>query len=215
MIQESLFDDKKEYQKLTFEEIEDAANQIIGGVWLTNRNVQFAKSCWKIFDELGLTKYSNDLERNIVCLRIVALGRIYREFHGINGDEYIEPNYEEWAELLNITGFRLGQLIGMDEDFLNEEDDFANFINAIGYLSDKYRNEVYTALVKGFIGVDSFFYELFKTSLDDEEEYDLDEDESDKTNGTPSFDEVLDDIDIFSTKMKAYSWLSTGCEPYF
>ena len=214
----TLFEQNQSTRLISFDEIKQAANKIIGGVWLTNRNKEFAKLCWKIFEDSNLTCYSNEVERMKVYMRLISIGRIYREFHGILEDEYIEPEYEEWTGLLNITNFRLGQIVGMNENFLEEEDEFQNYLNAMNYLSNQFRPEVYEALVKGLKGKEYLFLELYNTSLKEGNELnDIDDENevSENSNQVPTISEVLGDNDISNSKFEAYTWVIDGCYPYY
>lgn len=199
---------------ISFDEVENACQKIFGGVWLTNRGIEFARKCWEIFNEYEITSYKNEIGRSIILIRLIALGEIYREFNGIAFDEYIEPDYDEWTDVLEISKFRIGQIIGNNSDYSDDEE-YADYINAIAYLSDQNRNTVYDILIKGFKNKDHLFYELYKTGLPDEEINENDEEEVDDSYKTPDIQDVLNDTDITSGKFEAYSWVSDGCYPYY
>ena len=198
---------------ISFDEVEDGVQLIFGSVWMTNRGFEFAKKCWEIFTNLRLTVYDNQIEKCYILIHLIALGEIYREFNGIAFDEFIEPNYEEWAEILNISKYRIGQLIGKKFGYM-EGDDFEDYISAIGYLSDEDRKIVYDTLVKGFKSKEQLFYEFYLTGQPDEEVIEKD-DEFDDSYKTPSFEEVINGIDIATGVFEAYSWVSSGCYPYY
>lgn len=206
---------EKSQNDITFDEVENACEKIFGGVWLTNRGIEFARKCWEIFTISGITKYNNEIERYKVILYLITLGEIYREFNGIAFDEYIEPNYVEWAEYLDISEFRIGQLIGNNTDY-SENDSYNDYLDAMGYLSNQSRRFIYDILLQGFKGKNQLFYELYLTGLPDEDiSENFDEEEIDNSYKTPDINEVLDETDLTSGKFEAYSWVSSGCYPYY
>lgn len=196
---------------LSFEDFENGIDGIFGRVWINNHGQKFAEKTWEILENEGLTEYSNDLEKIEAFLRFMALGAIYREFNGIAFDEYVEPDYEIWAELFNISEFRIGQIIADNPSFINYEDEEENiYYEALRYLGDKYRPQVYNALKSGFGSTAQLFYELYLTGMPDE-----DDPFKNYEYKVPTFDEVIDDVELIGGKIEAYRWIEEGCYPYY
>ncbi len=213
---ESSFTANDKHKVIAFADIEVCAEEIFNGVWMTNRGIEFARRCWEIFTDSEITAYNNEIERHNVLIRLIALGEIYREFNGIAFDEYIEPDYEVWADSLDISRFRIGQILG-DNSVYSDDEEYSDYISAISYLANQSRKIVFDTLVNGFKSKDQLFYELYKTGLPDEEENEFEEDEDEFENSYKIQDiqEVLNDTNIASAKFEAYSWVTSGCYPYY
>jgi hypothetical protein len=171
--------------------------------------LDFAKKSWLKIVDAGLAIYKNDLERVQAALRFIALCDLYRDFHEITFDKFNEPDYELWAEELKISEFRLGQLLCSDKRFLDEDSDFTIKINAVHYLSNKFREEVFNELKKAYRNEKVLFFELYKTSYPDPEEY--------LNYGDNYEPETYEDVvnEIIPKKERAFLWLSDGCQPLY
>jgi hypothetical protein len=122
-------------------------------IWLRGSEVEWAKAAWQALERKGLSKYTDEVGRTMVLIRFVALAEMYREFCHTSGLEQMDlPPYDDWAGDLEISSFRLGQLVGIEFGALREASDCALREEALRQLVNQVRREVFDALVARFFG---------------------------------------------------------------
>ena len=76
------------------------------------------------------------MQRTLVLVRFLTLGRIFREFCELAREEPSDENLGLWAEALDVNPIRVGQLLG--PSLLTELfDDDLSLENAVSELVDK------------------------------------------------------------------------------
>jgi hypothetical protein len=203
-MQPELYENGEKSLEITFNEIENAAQVIFNGVWMDSSGIDFAKKCWDILFSAGLTKYQNEVELCEVGIRLITLGEIYREFNGIAFDEFVEPDFTEWAEALQLSKFRVGQMIGMKNNFQDEKLIEIEFDEAVKVLADSERITVTKKLIEGFGSESELCYNLFlSTYVEDENQL------------IETFEEFVNDVSIDDSKVTVLSWITEGCYAYY
>lgn len=123
--------------------------------------MRWAKDAWQILADAGLASYEGELDRHRAILRFLALAGIYSDWCDVAWGEYSEPQYGYWSEYLDISAFRMGQLIGVEDDDGSEESDNASLVaDALGRLADAARPEVVRALLAHFGNESGLFLSL-------------------------------------------------------
>lgn len=198
---------------LLWKDIKKTTNEIFN-IWVGNPELLWAHDAWQKISEQGLASYENELEKQIVLMRLFALGTLYHEFCKIAFEENGYVNYIWWIEALPNDGiflspFRLGQLVGsnyrsneviLDED--NEQEFIAETVNS---LVEQQRKIIVSALLKGYGSSSLLFAKLW---ISNRIPSDIDE------NSNDMFDaETLDDVlntNINGYKMQAFNWIEDG-----
>ncbi len=197
-------------------------------VWVDGSEVRWAKQAWETLARKGLTSYADDLERCQVLIRLFALGAIYRDFCSIAWEERHYPEYEYWVDLVDLSVFRIGQLVGNAPDVADDAG------SALADLVENCRGEVVDALHEGFGDTSGLFLALWRTNQpasDDTKRMEREEasrtktqvaagatgspceDRDSHTDNDPELDErdyetdeeILNDVTPH--KMRAYEWL--------
>lgn len=131
------------------------------------RGQPFATTAWTRIEGAGQPDYATTLEETEAKVRLLALGCIYLDFYSIAWGERESPDFEMWAEALDVETYCLGQLVGTEHEECNEaegEDDFRR--RALTVLTDQCRPELFAALVKGFGGVSALYSALWRNCHD-------------------------------------------------
>jgi hypothetical protein len=164
----------------------------------------------------------------------IAFAEFYKDWREEAREGNRELDYGGIPEALNLTGFRLGQLVGQNADFLNdpEFDEYGGldpenklFRNALFRLELVARPRIVAALMKHYGGQNAFFVALWNSNRQprppDYEEHREDHDQArDYTVAElciwqPPYQETEDEIlnDVTEGKMLLWTWLEQGAEP--
>jgi|GEM_PF-3726516 len=81
----------------------------------------WAELMWNLLKDVGLTRYQTELERCQLKIYVMALADFYHGFCWIACQEPQDEEYVEWAEKLELSEFRIGQLMGSKPDFESQE----------------------------------------------------------------------------------------------
>lgn len=169
-------------------------------VWNCATKVNWAKQAWAFITETGLANYTNEIERTQVIVRLLALAGIYADFYELAFEDGFQPDFSEWAEILDLSPLRVGQLIGRNPEWIEDPDDGDPYINAIQHLADESRAEVVKVLLAGFKSESELFISLWKSRQRIEGEPEESDDEIGNANLTPN-------------KMAAFDWINEKCYP--
>jgi hypothetical protein len=191
---------------LEWNEIKKTAEEIFD-VWVGNPELNWAHEAWEILSKQGLAKYDNEVEKQIVIVRLFVLGTLYYEFCHFAFDEYNDGiDYSYWISDLSdglfLSSFRLGQLVGLnyrnDEKIIQTSDDEKFIIETVGTLVEQQREIVTYTLVKGFGNESLLFASLWLSP------------KSGETDGDDASTEVLN----YPTpeKMRAFEWIESGMQ---
>jgi 5-methylcytosine-specific restriction protein B len=209
---------------LTWRKIESAA-ELAFNIYAAQSELKWANQAWEILIEEGLATYSNETELCQVIIHFFALVCFYYNFYNFAWETYLEPNYLEWAEKLELNAFNFRQLINSDPYLIfNKSQNFEEYENdneyrfdkrEINYLVNIAHNRVVAALLKGFGNEGKFwavpmlFISLWRSSFSDEEyqEYKYYEDYT----GNEPAEEIVE-IDLISAqKIIIFEWLIEEC----
>lgn len=188
-----------DFETLTWDELQPALD-LSHSVWDEEEKRAWARKTWGLLAQAKLTRYETRVERAEVVVRFLALTGIFADFYKIAFQDGFEPEYVELAESLDLTPLKAGQLIGRDADCDEGQDDSDLYRDALRYLANEARTEVYRALIKGFGSAPQLFITLWRANS-----YYADE-------------ELVPDEDIVSNdltpeKHTAYEWITEGCYP--
>jgi len=86
-------------------------------------NLIGAKESWEALAKRGLTSYSDQVERTLVFVRLMALGGIYLDFCELAFEEIHDAAYTMWASDLCLNTFRVAQCVGSQFSKDEEADD--------------------------------------------------------------------------------------------
>lgn len=217
---------------VTWDDIVHVAERIFH-VWSGGRELEWGHMAWQALERRGLTAYEDQVQYCCVLVRFMVICTIYREFCGMAWDEWDEPNLVEWADDLEVSAVRVGQLVGSDLDPQTGSDEVLD--EALQIMVEEFRPSVFTALNEEFGGDSMLFASLWATNWGPYEDYDDyydDEDDDDDGDGDPKDEEevvdpglkqlledpaVLDDIlnCISAEKMRAYEWVVAGMPSVF
>lgn len=159
--------------RVEWEDVSAAAESIFR-VWAseTGKELDWANSAWIALGRVGLTSCKGGIEQTIVLLRLITLGVILREFCELARGEPHDADITDWADSLEINPVRVGQVLGLH--YLEDSDDPIELATALMVLVDRYRPDVFEALVKAFGNESSLFLSLWRASeggaIDDPEE---------------------------------------------
>lgn len=215
--------------KVEWEDVARVAPAIFE-IWVDGREVEWAQLAWQSLRKVGLTSYRTELERTKVLTRFLLLGRLYREFCAMAWEEWQEPDWYDWADELEISVFRVAQLLG-DEEIDDNGSDSELLEEALALVAEREREAVAEALLKGFGGEIKLFASLWATNWNPEEagEYSDSEDdeERDGDEGRPQQtlaqilqdDDLVGEIcyvetlgDLMEGKGPAFEWVSEGMD---
>jgi hypothetical protein len=151
--------------KLSWDEIEAAVEEDFE-LWIGPLEVQWIKLAWSTLAESGATSFSTQIERTQVVIRFLALVSIYRDFCWVAWQSRCEVDYYEWAEALESSPFRVGQLVGLGTN-VDDESDYIALSEALEDLAHKAREWVLQALLRGFGGRVKLFISLWDSQVSD------------------------------------------------
>lgn len=202
---------------LTWDEIESAAARAFS-IWTGQPELRWAKEAWQILSDAGLAAYEGELDRHRAIIRFLALAGIYSDWCAAAWGEYSDLQCSYWTEGLDVNAFRLGQLVGADEDSEDGElDDNVLTEEALHRLADAARPDVVRALLGHFGTASGLFLSLWR-SMDfphdeiDDQENEEDDWDDEGSRDTPTDDAILNEIT--DEKLRAFDWTQDGCYPY-
>jgi hypothetical protein len=106
------------WNRMDWEDIADLADRAFWGVGL---GTDWAQMMWPYLTKAGLTRYRTEIERCQVKIYAMALADFYHQFFWVACQEPQDEEYCDWAEALELSEFRIGQLMGADPDFEPDE----------------------------------------------------------------------------------------------
>lgn len=184
-----------EQSVMEWEEVKSAA-RLIYRVWRGGEDLTWAENTWTALSETGLTTYSNEVERCQVALRFLALADLYYGFCSNYLGEFLEPEFLDWSSELPINAFRLGQLLGQDNELDDEWDADVLFQKALEILVSQASTEIEPILRTGLSGITKNFIALWRSSLAEEK-------------NDPNDEEYVTDNDVLSfNSIQFLSWSS-------
>lgn len=127
---------------------------------------------------------------------------MYLDFCDIGWDEDAWHDYSEWADALDLTPFRVGQLIGNEQGWEDGEE-YELMRDALKYLADKERREIFIAVKAGFGDELSLYKSLLWSTISPSERDESDDDEG--------FEEDSEPMPLFESRL--FSWILDGCPP--
>ena len=189
---------------VAWEEIEEAADSAFN-IWLGQPEIRWAHLAWAEMGRAGLTSYGTGVERTIVLLRFIALSEVYWDFCACAWQEDPPMGSMELADVVEISAFRMGQLLGPEflPDPESQEEEIFEY--ALREALDSSRTNVVQALLKGFGHATWLFISLWLSS-------------NDKYAGVPwdALDpDVIDEVTNHNPYgAEAYAWVESGMPPY-
>ncbi len=153
---------------LTLEDIKEALEKAFEGA----HERLWANDAWSGLIKLGLTDYSNELERCEAAVRFIAFAGFYKDWLAQVEECDRVFDYEEVSTALNLTPFRLGQLIGRHSDFLDDSNfDPCTSLSseeqllrrAAFHLELEARPAIVTALMAHYGGISGLFVALWNS----------------------------------------------------
>jgi len=148
---------------LAWEEIQAAARTIFK-LFSHGRELAWAQDSWQRLSDAGLTTYTGGAGRGRVAVRLLALGSLFWCWCKVV--DWQETDHDEliwWADELDISTFRLGQLVGPDFG-ADEEDEDRLRAAALEHLTAQARDEVVAALKRSYGGDSGLFLALWRIS---------------------------------------------------
>jgi len=137
------------WDKLEWDDIADLASSLF---WMApGSGLTWAEVMWKYLAKARLTRYQTELERCQVKIYVMALADIYSEFCHMAHEEPRDEEYCDWAEALELSPFRIGQLVGSETNFEPDEtNDQVLMEAALSSLISSARDRTLVALSKHF-----------------------------------------------------------------
>ncbi len=120
------------------------------------KELDWANSAWIALGRAGLTSCNGGIEQTVVLLRLMTLGVLFREFCELARGEPHDADITDWADSLGISPVRVGQALGLN--YQEDSNDPIELEAALMALIDRYRTEVFGALVKAFGNESSLFF---------------------------------------------------------
>jgi len=102
------------WKQVDWEDIAELTDRAFWGVGLGR---DWAGMMWPYLSKARLTRYQTEVERCHVKIYALALADFYQQFCWIAYQEPQDEEYCAWAEALELSEFRIGQMMGDDLDF--------------------------------------------------------------------------------------------------
>ena len=167
-------------KKLDWLDIEIPAKKLFD-IWVDQPELEWAKVAWRALDEQGLTRYSNQLEKQQVLINLLSLAFVYHEFckKAFDEDSGLEYQISDLCQTLEENGlyisvFYLGLIYQSDEHQFNHE--FVSIECEKELLPElligaAYKNQlnITKALVLGFGSRTDLFISLWNSTKSDDE----------------------------------------------
>jgi hypothetical protein len=190
---------------------------------------------WTALIELGFANYSNELERCEAAINLIAFAEFYRDWKAMVEDaSYRAFGSGDLPNVLNLSPFRLGLLIGQQPDFLQQvacdddldwDSDSDLFRAALSHLEREARPRIVSALEQYHGGQSGLFVALWNSDKqprpagyeENRQEFDYDRDlmVGELQIWEPAYQETDDEIlnDVTDEKLRLWTWLEQGAEP--
>jgi hypothetical protein len=216
-------------QKVTWDDIKDTAKEVFN-VWVLQSEINWAKEAWAILEQAGITSYSTEIERQEKLIYFLALAGIYLDFCCVAFEECIEYDYLEWTSSLGIEmaafskykiidfiKFIEQELIQMDRSVTFSIENFEEnkkyfFEENLQEIVDESRRVIFPKILNGFGGEPGLFVSLYKTTINEYNHDNRDNDDDDYEDDYETDEEILNDLT--NNKLEAYNWITEGCFPY-
>lgn len=204
--------ERKAKKVLDWSELQACAQSAFD-VWVGQPELSWAREAWEHLSHQGLASYANELEKCRAKVRFLALAGLYHDWCYVAWEEAVNPVYSSWADMLDVSAFRIGQLVGIGRPEIDNEDDCHQvFETGLRQVIGEGRQEVLGALMRARGGIDALFVSLWNSNKSDGsiEEEDAQENSGNPANQKESPYEILNfDID---EKGPAYTWLDQGAD---
>jgi hypothetical protein len=198
-------------------------------VWTDARELEWAKESWEALGKRGLTSYSDQVERTLVFVRLMALASIYLDFCELAFDEIHDAAYTVWASDLCLSTFRVSQCVGSQFSKLEDADDNRLLEDALRELMDKARSDIHQILRSKFGDDSLLFVSLCNTVECERSELgmpgtrnsaDVAPESSDQTNREVEKDRIdwredaggILNCEITGQKLAAFTWIEQGMQ---
>jgi hypothetical protein len=152
-----------DFQTVTWSEVESVLLTLSLGR-THDRSDEWAHEAWVALEKADLTQYSGRVEYHRVLCRGLTLMAMYREFARLAWDEILDVKLVDWATDLGVLPFRLGQIVGCEENLDDDSDADDLFREGLRQVVDSERFDVYHALLGHFDGESMVFASLYATS---------------------------------------------------
>lgn len=130
----------------------------------------FVKSAWAAIEGARRPDYQTLLEETRAKIRLMALARICLEFSNLALEQYEQPDFELWAEVLEVPVHCLGQLVGTTDAECNQANSDLVFSHrALKVLTDQCRAEIFAAMLAACGGVEQLHAALLLTYPEEDE----------------------------------------------
>jgi hypothetical protein len=191
-----------EIQKVTWEDIAEIASKAFHLQGDHAVEMDWAKQAWQALEKAGATAYDHEIGRLKVIIRFFALVAIYYDFYSImNAESEYKLWHGDWIYDLNVNPLYIGILASKDEKWSDNDvsDDESVALNdALRFLTDRARKEVYALLLKTLGDIGSLFVFLYR-SVDTEEDEHF----------------ILNSQHFDANKQRAFDWALDGCGRVF
>ncbi len=185
---------------LRWSNIADEAEKLFH-VWSSDAEQDWARKAWEHIETAGLTRYTNDVERTRVLIRMVALAAFYHSWwRAVDAEGSVE--LIKWSGELQISSFRVAQLAGVEFSPELDQSDEELYEEAVRTLVEKEHRDILRALLTGFGDEIELFISLWlsndpnwsgRTVIPGELHY-----------------EIVNDVD--TAKMSGFDWVREGCQ---
>ena len=215
---------------LAFGDVKEALQEAFDGEY----ERRWVSEAWAALIMAGPADYSNELERCEAAIRFIALIEFYRDWRSLvdEGDRGFAG--VSVATVLNLSPFRLGQLIGRHPEFTGvprfdlytiRPSDDELFCRALYHLEIEARSAVAAAMKLHFGGISGLFLALWNGDKQprpadyewNREKYHWQRDWGIQNLHTwvPAYQDSEDEIlmDETAEKMRLWTWLDQGAEP--
>lgn len=188
-------------QKLTWDEVEDVSQEAfnIENDW---SGLAWGKLAWENLTRVEATVYITGMDRAQLGIRFLALADIYRDFCSIVWQKRYDSDYYEWAEALEISQLRVGQLVGLNPEIDDSSDTLALY-DAVQHLAKEARRDVVHDLSIAFRGERELFISLL---------YSIKDGNGNESGCCPAVEDL---DDLVGAKLTAFKWFKQGCPPCF
>jgi hypothetical protein len=165
--------------KLDWQTIAPAA-AFLFKIWVDQPELKWAEKAWAMLAKRGLTTYTNELEKQVVLLRLYTLAKMYGDFCQRAFDEtcYIKESVWGWQECLEenelyLSFFRLGQLVGptefLDKECYAVEDEKDWLPDLVNSIAEAQTATVFAALLAEFGSVTELLLSLWNSNRSPED----------------------------------------------
>ncbi len=184
---------------LRWSSIADEAEKLFDA-WGSDAEHDWARKAWEHIETSGLTRYTNDVERTRVLIRMVALAALY---HSWWRTVDVEGSVEliNWSGELQISSFRVAQLAGVDFSPELDQSEEELYEEAVRTLVEQEHSNILGALLAGFGDETELFISLWLSN------------DPNWSGRAVIPNELRDDIiNVHENgKLEGFAWVSNGC----